>query len=102
MRWLYIVYKLRAQSPIRIDFTKFSSMEEAKKFFFGRLFRVIGGGIRTVMVPEASSNQSNNSFIYKYKSVVTNVVVSYSQQKSFFLLKCNTLQLKNVYFIFLL
>jgi len=59
-KWGNVLNKMDAQSSVSIDYTKFPSNEEAKKFIFGSIFQSNAGGD-----PSSQTNTNNsNAVVY--------------------------------------
>lgn len=81
MKWKSYLHKLKAQDPVTINYSKFSSNADAKAFIFGELFKVIGGGLKTVIIdinPDEKQIDKNTIEVIHHKhEFITNVNVSF-------------------------
>lgn len=65
---------------MHIDYSQYPSISEAKKMIFGQYFKVIGGGIKTVIIDVAhniSSDESSVNVIHESKTITTNIAVKF-------------------------
>ncbi len=74
--WQKTVNKLDAQSPVQIDYSKYSSNEEAKKNIFENNFKTYGGGVRDVIV-DTVRRTSSETIVHETKTVSTNITVNF-------------------------